>query len=143
MKNNIIEYKDLKCPPKELDCILKTLIPKYETNAIVSTAPVVTTPVQTATSGYFDIGTVRIQYGKVASTSDDDQIITFPVAFLAAPIVTSSIEIVNGANFSSTTGTNQTAIKSVTTTNFIANRDNTIDVGDSPFINYFAIGQVV
>jgi hypothetical protein len=143
MKNNIIEYKDLKCPPKELDCILKTLIPKYETNAIVSTAPVVSTPVTTATSGYFDVGTVRIQWGKVVSSTDDDQVITFPVAFASAPIVTSSIEISNGANFSSTTGTNQTAIKSVTTTTFIANRDNTIDAGDSPIINYFAIGQKV
>ena len=86
---------------------------------------------QTA-SKYFDIGTMRIQWGRVASTMDGDQTVTFPVAFGSAPVVTTSMERDSNAGYG--------AVDSVTATNFVFNRVDTIDNADNPFIIYIAIG---
>ena len=85
-----------------------------------------------AASGYFDIGTMRIQWGRVSSTSDSDQTVTFPVAFGVAPVVASSMERDANAGYC--------AIDSVTTTNFVVNRLDTINNSDNPFIHWIAIG---
>ena len=86
---------------------------------------------QTA-SKYFDIGTMRIQWGRVSSTMDGDQTVTFPVAFGSAPVVTTSMERDSNAGYG--------AVDSVTATNFVFNRVDTIDNADNPFIIYIAIG---
>jgi len=88
-------------------------------------------------SGYFDIGNVRVQWGKTASVGDNDQTITFPFAFASAPTVTCNTELTTGTNASFGTG-----LKSITTTTFLANRDDTIADADGPFFNWIAIGLI-
>lgn len=83
-------------------------------------------------SGYFDIGRMRIQWGRISSTTDSDQTVTFPVAFGAAPVVASSMERNADAGYC--------AVDNVTTTNFVCNRLDTIDNADNPYIHYIAIG---
>ena len=83
-------------------------------------------------SKYFDIGTMRIQWGRVSSTMDGDQTVTFPVAFASAPVVTTSMERDSNAGYG--------AVDSVTATNFVFNRVDTIDNADNPFIIYIALG---
>ncbi len=81
---------------------------------------------------YIDIGNVRMQWGRIPSTADSDQVVTFPVAFSAAPAVTTSMERDVNAGYG--------AIDTVTTTNFVFNRLDTINNSDNPFIHYLAIG---
>lgn len=89
-----------------------------------------------AASGYFDIGTMRMQWGRVASTSDDDQLVTFPVPFSAIPMVSAQTEITTGTAAGWGAATND-----VTTTNFKFNRDDTItNATHNPYIAWVAIG---
>lgn len=89
-----------------------------------------------ASSNYFDIGTMRIQWGREVSTDDDDQTVTFPVAFDAMPAVTAQTEITTGSAAGWGGATND-----VTTTNFKFNRDDTIaNSTHNPYIAWMAIG---
>lgn len=85
-----------------------------------------------AASGYFDIGTMRIVWGRVASTTDGDQVVVFPATFSVAPVVMSSMERDANAGYG--------AVDNVTTSQFKFNRLDTINNEDNPFIHYFAIG---
>ena len=85
-----------------------------------------------AASDYFDIGTMRIAWGRVASTTDDDQVVVFPATFSVPPVVMSSMERDANAGYG--------AVDTVTTSQFTFNRLDTIDNSDNPFIHYFAVG---
>jgi hypothetical protein len=93
-----------------------------------------------ASSGFFDMASMRIAWGRVLSTGDNDQTVTFSASFLSVPAVTYSLEVQNGGNFTTGLGAGATEIKTVTTTNFVVNRDDTVGAVDSPIINYIAIG---
>jgi hypothetical protein len=88
---------------------------------------------QTATS-YFDVGAMRIQWGKTASIGDNDQTITFPVSFATPPSVTCNIVLTTGTNAGWGVG-----LKTVTSSSFLANRDDSI--ADTAFFHWIAIGQ--
>jgi hypothetical protein len=90
---------------------------------------------QTST-GYFDVGGMRIQWGKTASTGDSDQTITFPISFSSAPSVTCNIVLTTGTNAGWGVG-----LKTVTSSSFLANRDDSIADTDNPFFHWIAIGQ--
>ena len=89
-----------------------------------------------ASSGYIDIGSMRIHWGRTISTSDGSESFSFSVAFAAVPQVMAITEI--------TTGTPAAwggVISSVTINGFDYNRDNTIaNATHNPYINWLAIG---
>jgi hypothetical protein len=91
-----------------------------------------------SSAGYFDIGNMRMQWGKTASVGDNDQTITFPFSFATPPTVTCNtlITLAGGVNAAYGTG-----LKTITTTTFLANRDDSIADTDLPFFSWIAIGM--
>ncbi len=79
---------------------------------------------------YLDIGDARIQWGRTSSTTDAGETITFPFPFESAPIVTTTLE---------SSGSESGGISSITSTDFIYNRDDAVT--NPAFIHWHAIGK--
>lgn len=92
------------------------------------------TPVNDQTnSGYFDIGSMRQQWGEDPSITDDAHTITFPAPFSSPPNVVLTVRRVSQ-------GGGSVALISVTNTEMVVNRQNAIQNSDGPSIMWQAIG---
>ena len=87
-------------------------------------------------SGYMDIGSMRMQWGRISSTTAANQAISFPVSFSAIP----TISIAMSKQASANDAAGAFSANQVTATGFNANRENSIVNADQPFVNYLAIG---
>jgi len=81
-------------------------------------------------NGYVDVGEARIQWGRSSSTIDTNETIAFPFPFGTAPVVTTTLE---------SSGSESGGISSITTVDFVYNRDDAVT--NPAFVHWHAVGK--
>ncbi len=91
-------------------------------------------------SGYFDVGSMRVQTGEFTSNTDGLQTVTLPAAFASANYqIFFQAKSDGGANLKETNIGLGWGLDSQTASQFVMDRDNDIS-GGAPVVGYFAVG---
>ncbi len=93
-----------------------------------------------ASSGYFDIGTMRIQWGRITYTQDDPTAMTLPAPFANTPysVMLSLHEWEYNDGKGPANVSNAISVVAKSTTTFTVNRDN--DLANDTVFDWVAIG---